>query len=367
MSAAAVAGGARHAQAGPPTSGSVVPFFYGSNQYVERINTATQLLDANQHEVVFNINPGGFLRGVRCEVRSTGGALGGGTLTGDTPWSVCASMTVENIDGSPIIYPMAGFSHMARQWFARPWHGDPSRRYDYSNTINPSFSLFAQPEIRHTAGVLANTDARALYRIRWTFNSLGNYVTGGAPTAPTVTVTFYLETWAQPDAADLQGHPIEEVPPGLNLTTLARHQNLSVNAAGTGNTHQLSNMGNELRLTMAIARDINNNRIDIMANTIRWRIDNRQMGAFTPNEIFNQMNDFYESLQYGSIRPTGVYCWTRFFDPGRMVGQAWASTNNATYDIYEFDTATGGTGGSVEWVTDEVVPVGNVAMELESI
>lgn len=368
MPSIAVAGGAHHAPAGPPTTGgSVVPFFYGTNQYVEKFAAFSQQLDTAQHEVVSNINPGGFMRGVRVEVRSTGGALGGGTLNGDTPWVVCASATVENIDGSPIIYPMSGYAHMIRQWFGRPWWGDPSRRFDFSNTINPSFSLFMQPEIRHTAGVLANTDARAQYRIRFTFNTLASYVTGGAPTGPTVTATFYLESWAQPDAADLRGNPIEEIPPGLNLATIARHQLLSLNAAGADNTFQLSNMGNELRVIIHLTRNSSGVRADLLSNPVRWRLDNRSLGVYSDQEIFNSMADFYESLQNGSTRPTGVYVFARFYDPGRMVGQAWQSTTNATYNIFESATATGGTNGTNEIITDEVVPVGDVPMELESI
>jgi hypothetical protein len=367
--AAAIAGGANHAPAGPPVSGgSVVPFFYGTNQYVEKFLSTTQTLDANQHEVVQNINPGGFLRGVRAEVRSTGGTLGTGALSGDGPWSVGASATLENIDGSPIIYPMPVYSHYARQWFARPWWGDPARRFDFSNTINPAFSLFFQPEIRHTAGVLANTDARALYRFRFTFAPLATFLaTVGTAVAPAVTLTLHMESWAQPDAADLRGNPIEEIPPGLNLATIARRQLVNLTAAGAGNTVQMSNMGNELRLILWILRNSAGVRTDLFTDPIRWRLDNRSLGVFSDQEAINSMTDFYESLQNGSTRPTGVLAWARFFDPGRMVGQAWQSTTNATYEIFEFTTGAGGTGGSLEIITDEVVPVGPVPMELESI
>lgn len=369
MPSAAVAGGANHAPAGPPTAGgNVVPFFYGTNQYVEKFFAASQLLGAAQVEAVSNVNPGGFMRGVRLEVRSTGGVIGTGAVAADGPWTAVASATLENIDGSPIIYPMAAYTHSLRQWFARPWWGDPSRRFDFSNTVNPSFSLFMQPEIRHTAGVLANTDARALYRIRFTFATLAQFLgTVGTATAPTVTVTCYLESWAQPDAADLRGNPIEEIPPGLNLATIARHQVINLAAVGADNTFQISNMGNEIRCFIWIMRNSAGARTDLASNPIRWRLDNRSLGVFSDQEVFNRMSDFYESLQNGSTRPTGVYVWPRFFDVGRMVGESWMGTTNATYLIWETATAAGGAGGTIEIVTDEVVPVGPVPMELESI
>lgn len=369
MPAAAVAGGAAHAPSGAPTTGNVVPFFYGSNQYVEKFyTTAATTLGTAQVEFVSNVNPGGFMRGVRLVVRSSGGALGTGVLGADAPTHVIASATLENIDGSPIIYPMNGYAHSIRGWAARPWDGDPARRFDYSATINPSFSLFLRPEIRHTAGVLANTDARALYRVRFTLATLAQYLTTvGTATAPAVTVTAYLESWAQPDSADLRGNPIEEIPPGLNLATLARHQVLNLAAVGADNTFQISNMGNEIRWFGWIMRDSNGVRADLASNPIRWRLDNRSLGVFDTQEVFNRMTDFYQALQNGSVRPLGNYWWPRFFDPGRMVGEAWMPTTNATYLIWETATAAGGAGGTIEIITDEVVPVGRVPMELESI
>jgi hypothetical protein len=307
------------------------------------------------------------MRGVRLQASSVSGVLGGGTLSADAPGSVLASASLENIDGSPIVYPMGGFAHLTGQKYFRPWHGDPARRQNYSATINAGFSLFMQPEIRHTAGVLANTDARAQYRIKWTYSTLTNYVSGGSPTAPAVTVVAYLESWAQPDGQDLRGNPIEELPPGLNLATLRRQQILNLAAAAADNTFQLSNMGNELRGLIAITRNSSGARADLLSDPIRWRLDNRSMGVFSVAEVIDRMEDFYPFLTTGSVRETGVYVWPRFFDVGRMVGESWLATTNATYLIFESATAAGGTSGTVQWITDEVVPVGPVPMELESI
>lgn len=368
MGAAAVAGGGRQAPAGAPAQGGVVPFSYGTNQYAEKFDTTSQLLGAAQVEIARNVNPGGFLRGVRLEVRSTGGVLGTGVVSNDGPFTALASVTLENIDGAPIRYPMSAYAHAYLGWWGQPWLGDPTRRYDYSNTINPSFSLFIKPEIRQTAGVLANTDARALFRIRYTFNTLTGFLgTVGTATAPTVTVVSYMEIWAQPDKEDLLGRPIEELPAGGNLQTIARHQIINLAAAGTANTFQLSNMGNEIRCFIWIMRDSTGARADLASDPIRWRLDNRSLGVFGPNEVFNRMSDFYEALQNGSTRPTGHYVFPRFYDVGRMVGEPWMTTANATYLIWETTTAAGGTNGTLEIITDEVVPGGPVPMELESI
>lgn len=368
MPSAVVAGGANHAPVGTPQSGGVVPFHFGSFSYTEKIpGTFQQLLDGAIHEFAPNITPGGFLRGVRMQVRSTGGVLGGATITGDAPWNVFRSVSIENIDGAPLVYPQPGYVAMARQWFGRPWHGDPSRRFDYSATINPAFSLFLQPEIRWGVGVLSNTDARAQYRIRFTLAPLTDLATGGAPTAPTVTVTLFMESYAQPDASDLVGRPIEEKPPGLAIQTISRRQILQFNAAGSDNTFQMANMGNEIRLILLIARNSAGVRTDLLSDPVRWRLDTRSLGVFSPDEIWNRMSDFYESLQTGSTRPTGVYALHRFFDKGRMVGDPWMTTTNATYNVFDSATGAGGTGGTLEIITDELTPISNVPGEFESI
>lgn len=353
--------------AAPSAGGGTVPFFYGSNRYVEKFATDTWQLTTTTSELVHNINPGGFLQGVRVQFRSTGGV--GGTASADQPWVTVQSASLENIDGAPIMYPMGGLSYYLGDRFFRPWHGDAAARFDYAAGPNPSMSLFLRPEIRHTAGVLANTDARAQYRVRVTMNTWANVITSGS-TAPTFTVTFYLETWAQPDDKDLRDNPIEPLPPGLNLATLRRRQVLAINSASADNQWQLSNTGNEIRGIIAVVRDSNGARQDYLTDPIRWRIDNRSMGVFSPDEVFNRMADFYDGLGYNLVsRPAGVYVWPRFYQPGAMKGEAWLATTNASYVLFESATLSTGTNlpGTVEWITDEVVPVGPVPMEFESI
>src|SRR5574342_861947 len=365
-----MAGPATREAPSAPTAGGMVPYLYGANQYAEKLNTngsTSQLLDTATHEFSYNVNPGGFLRGIRLIVSSAGGVLGGGTLTGDVPYVVLASVQLDNIDGAPIIHPMPGYSAFLRMWFSRPWFGDPSRRFDYSATINPAFGLFFGTEIRDTAAVLANTDSRAQYRVKWTINTLASVVTGGAPPAPTVTVTPFVETWAQPDAEDLHKRPIEQTPPGLALASLTRRQILGFQAAGSDNTFQLANTGNEIRALIMCARNSTGVRTDLLSDPVRWRLDARSLGVFSPNEIFHRMADFYQDLRQGSTRPTGVYVLPRFKDLGFKIGEPWLVTANSTYMLWETATGAGGTNGTLEIITDEVVPVGPVDMQFESI
>lgn len=358
------------------TSQAGIPFIQGSNHKNIRITSYTFAMTAGgSQEFVTDITPGGFLRGVRLSWSSTLGVLGAGVVTADGSAAIFQSISLENLDGGLFVYPMNGTAHKMHNKYFRPWEGDPVKRSGsttetWSDTINPAGTLKIYPEIRDTAGVLSNTDARAKYRIRFTLGPGTALATGAVTTYPTVTVVLYAETWAQTDGKDLQGNPIQELPPGLALSHVVRHQILPLNAGGSGNTFQLTNTGNEIRGIMAIVRDQLGVRQDYFTDPVRRTIDDRTLAVESPNEVFHCMEDFYDFLRNNtSTRETGVYVWPRFRAPGDMVGQFWQPTNSGTYYITETASAAGlgANVGTVEWITDEVVPLGPIPVELDGI
>lgn len=352
VAAAAAAAGP---SAGPVmTSGGMNPFWQASNLYAEKIATITNTPGAATNNFFQNINPGNFLRGVRVLMRSAGGT---GVPTADNPSIVYQSIDLENVDGGEILYPMNGYSYLQSQRYFRPWLLDPTLSYDFSQSANPSLSLFLEPELRLTAGVLSNTDARSLYKYNLTLNTAANITSG---TAPNLTITTYMDAWGQPDPMDLEGVPNAPLPPGLALQVKRRHQaGVTLQGGGTDNIFQLVNTGNALRGIIAIVRDNNNVRQDFLSDPIRWQQDNRNLGVFSPDLLFQWMNEQYQGYNLGQ-RPSGVYVWPRFFNPGELTGQGWLYTNNATKLTFETSTSTaftGGVTGTVEFITDEVYPV----------
>jgi hypothetical protein len=344
------------------------PFWMASNFYAEKMPTiiSSQLTTSAIQSLNNPVNPGQFLRGVRHIVRSTGGA--GGTVTGDAPWSVFSSIELDNVDGSQILYPMQGYSHYLATKYYRPWLGDPGQAYDFANGVNPAFTLFMQNEIRHTLAVLSNTDSRSQYKYSISLAPASTVISGGS-TAPTVTVTSFMDAWAQPDATDLQKTPNQPLPPGLNVQNLRRHDlPVQLNSAGSDNvviTRAIT--GNELRGVIMVLRDSNGIRQDYASDPIRWTVDNRNMGALSPDELFNWMSNFYGPL-YGP-RNTGVYVYPRFFKPGELYGQGWLPTTNATKLQWEFTTLSTGSNlpGTIELISDEMTPVGDIPPELDMI
>jgi hypothetical protein len=356
------------AGAAAPAAAGQNPFWMASNWYAEKMaNIISAQLTASQQQFQNQpVNPGQFLRGVRLLTRSTGAA--GGTTTGDAPVSLFGSAELDNVDGSQILYPMPGYSHYLAQSYFRPWLGSPSQQYDWANSINPSFTLFLQPEVRHTLGVLSNTDSRSQYKYSVTLSTVSTLISNST-TAPTVTVTPYMDAWAQPDAKDLQGTPNQPLPPGLNVQNLRRHDlPVQLNSASSDNvviTRAIT--GNELRGVVMVLRDSNGVRQDYASDPIRWTVDNRNMGTLSPDELFNWMSNFYGP---GYIaRPAGVYVFSRFFNPGELLGQGWLPTTNATKLQWEFTTTSGASNlpGTIELISDEMTPIGEIPPELDMI
>lgn len=369
---------------GASTATGDIPFVVGSNLYYEPPFDTNQLpLDANQHDRVLNITPGGFLRGVIVQVTSTGGVLGPGVLQNDAPFSIISSASLEDISGGPILYPMGGYAHAMCQKWLRPWAGDPTKRAVFSNTINPAFTLQFFTEVKDTLGILANTDARAQYRFRYSVapgNAAAgpNGLTSTAPTTqPTVTIKTYIATWSQPDLQDLLGNTIEQIPDGLVASRFLMHE-LPLITTGD-NLIRETLTGNEFRAVMYIFRNGNTlqtryDMTDANAGPISYRQDSRSMWRMNPTQLVEHMNMFYTNLGNGVWqKDVGVYVIPRFggpTDPGPndSQGEYWQQTIEQTLLLTEFLGADlSSSPGQVEIVYDALAIAGIVPPELEGV
>jgi len=367
-SAATAASGTAQSTPGASSgSGGQNPFQIATNLYAEKNNQGlitSQILGAAQIPGGGSINAGNYLRGVRLIVRTVTPGVAG-AVTPDAPWNIFAQLDLINVDGSEILYNMPGYSYYLSQKYFRPWLQSPDTAYDgaASTALSPQFTLFLQPEVRWTAGVLANTDTRSQYRWDQTLNTAAAVGTGYT-TAPTISVTPYMDAWAQPDAQDLQGTANQPVPPGVNLQTKRRHQIFSMNAAGSNNIYLSTLTGNALRGMILVSRDSTGARVQSISDPLYWQLDNRSLGRLNPDIIRQWKEDFYASYSRGPLE-TGVAVFPRFLDPGDLDGQGWLYTSNATKLQWETATAAGVTGiGTMELIADEVYPVGPVDPQL---
>lgn len=356
------AAAAAPAAAAPQGQGGGNPFWEVTNLFAQKNKQGTiisQQLGAATIDGGGAINPGNFLRGLRLIVRSSGGVAG--SPTPDNPFSAFRRLGLQNTDGAEIMYnALNGFAYAQRQRFGRPWLQDPATAYDYAQGINPSFTLFMQPEVRQQLGALENTDTRSQYQ--WTQTlGLSSDIATGATTATTLSVTPFCDMWAQPDGKDLEGIPNQPVPPGVNLQTKTRHQVFQLNSAGSTNSLLSTLTGNAVRLCILIVRDSNNARQDYLSEPIVWTQDSRNLGTLSPDVIFQWMQDQYAAYG-GRSRPAGVYVFPRFYNPGELYGQGWLYTANSTALLWESTTAAGAVNvpGTIELLQEEIYAVGAV-------
>lgn len=401
-----MASGATSAAAGPgmqaPVSGGGMganPFQIATNLYAEKnLQGAVtgQLLTGSAIQNGGSVNAGQFLRALRLMVRTTVAAVGG-TVLGDAPFSVLSQVDLTNVDGSEILYNMGGYAYYLGEKYFRPWLTDPGRRYDYqaaTATSGGSFTLSLQPEIRFTAGVLANTDTRSQYRFDYSLNGGGLY--SAITTYPTMAVIPYMDAWAQPDAQDLQGTPNQPLPPGVNLQIKRRHQIFQLNGNGSDNTLLSTLTGNALRGMLLVTRTAAGARVDGFTDPFYWTQDNRSLGRLNPDMIRQWAEDFYDTLNISGMSSAqtpgnpsatnnnatdglsgsglyagagsmdqGVYVFPRWIEPGELYGQGWLYTANSTK--LQFESSTQNSATTCELITDEVYPVGPVDPTLVDI
>jgi hypothetical protein len=380
------------------------PFQICTNLYAEKnlqgLQTAVAATGTSQ-QFGGQVNAGQFLRGVRLMVRNANTpsaitTINGHTITTQTDGAmdVIANADLINVDGSEILYNMSAYAHYLMQKNAKPWLRDWVDSYDYQPVAaanGGAFTAFLQPEIRWTAGVLANTDTRSQYRFDYTLSAMA------ATTFPTYNITPYMDAWAQPDANDLQGTPNQPVPPGVNLQVKRRHQLFTVNP-GADNTILSTLTGNAVRCAVIIARNstANNVRVDGFSDPFYWYLDNRSLGRLNPDIIRQWSQDQYNTYnRYGDSSPAGSSFYTvannatdglaantgnyagapsddfgvavfpRFIEPGLLYGQGWLYTANSTKLAWE--TVAANSANQYELIVDEVYPVGNVDPTLVDI
>jgi len=393
-------GAASNAGAG---AGGMNPFQIATNLYAEKnlqgLLTGVAATAAAQ-QFGGSINAGQYLRGVRLMVRNantpatltTVGSPAVAIANADGSFAVLQNADITNVDGSEILYNMSGFAHYLMQKNAKPWLKDRALAYDYQPLAagnGGSFTLFMQPEIRFTAGVLANTDTRSQYRLDYTLSAIA------AGTEPTYNITPYMDAWAQPDANDLQGTPNQPVPPGVNLQVKRRHQIFTLNS-GADNTLLSTLTGNAIRCALMITRNASGIRVDGFSDPIYWYLDNRSLGRLNPDMVrqwgedqFAPYNLYGGASQAGSAffvtannatdglaantgnyansgsNDLGVYTFPRFMEPGELYGQGWLYTANSTKLAWE--SVAQNSAVTAELVVDEVYPVGNVDPTLVDI
>jgi hypothetical protein len=370
MASSAVLGASAGATQAPAAAAGMNPFWSASNWYFEpnsnEIANGSWQLTASPKPFSVQLDTNGFLKDYRCVVRSSGAV--GGTAAPDGPAALFQSITFQTPNGSEFFQDMGYYNHLIHQAYGRPWEGDPTKAFDYAASINPSFTAKLAPEIRYTAGSLPNMDSRRQYKVQGYLGPISSVISGTNTTAPTVTFASGIDTWAQPDSKDLMQVNNEQVPPGVRLQVYRRHATQTLNGAGSNNTIDARSLtGNLQRLIYLIVRDSLNARQDFLSDPITWTLDSRTMANYTQAALFGWMQDFYGTSVMA--RPTGVYVFPRFFNPGTLIGQGWLESSGATKEQWQSTTVSTATNvpGTVDINIEDVVPLDGLPYEMTNL
>lgn len=369
--------------------GALVPFARASYQYREKMRTDAFTLSTSQQVATpIQVTPGGFLRGIWIELDNTvNGALGTAVLgqPSDWPWSLFASITLEDVNGQAIVGPISGYDlYLANKYGGYFPDGDPVTQPGFVGTFaDQYFCLWLPCEIRSDGlGSLANTDARAQYRLLYTIDSQVNQTsTGTITTQPQFTVTTWVDYWAQVERTNQIGQAQEQTPPALG-TTQFWYRELPVVAAAA-QTVKHNRVGNAIRTIVYILRTGAAATGAVMPNPrapgsqygdpIRIRLDNRYLLSESPflrrRAIMSRLFDLTGPdgdpaaigtpsdgiLEHGTL----VYPFSGDLSYKPTPGDVgdWLDTNEAQF--LQFEDTLSGTVATLEILTNDVAPPPN--------
>jgi hypothetical protein len=368
-----------------PDAGARVPFVRASYSYREKIRADSVTLSTSAQTLTpVQITPGGFLRGIWIEVGppTQNGALGTAVLGSPTdfPFALIATVVLEDVNGQSIVGPITGYElFLANKYGGYSPQDDPELNPAFTGTfVAPYFTIWVPVEIRSDGlGSLANTDARAQYRLIVTIDASSNILsTGTVTTQPIFPVTYWVDYWAQVEATSMTGEPQEQVPPGLGTTQFWYHEIPTV-AAGS-QTVKHNRVGNAIRCIIYVLRNgvaasgsqPANQRVSNFTDPIKLRMDNRYLFSESPNlRRRGLMGRFYllngpdgDPATIGTpvkgILETGTlvlpFNQDVAYDPSPGDLGDWLETNEATF--LQFEGSLNATVATLTILTNDVAP-----------
>jgi hypothetical protein len=330
----------------------------------------------------------GFFRDGLLDISCTGGN-GSGTaaiyvVNNQAPFNVIASFDFLDITGASLLQGLSSKDlYFINVFGGYNWWNDP-RFYPYGTNLPPHavntdgtfrMQLYVPAECLANGGYsVPNESASAAAKMRIQLETLANVLTAVAPTAPTVDVRFDIDVWTRPK----EGPP---EPPGLGSTAYWTKQ---VYPTNTGlYTQKLSRVGNWIHTL--IPQFINSTPAPYNINSgtitdIRLRVDgfdligpetfvkhwtdltrdygilfgiNGQAGvaaAATP-EVAGLTNPFLGLLPFTWRNDVG--------HPDRGESALmWLPTTGATRLELALTLPAGGSGGNMNMLTGDAIPVG---------
>lgn len=332
----------------------LVPFLRSTHRHQEPAFDVTFTPGASSVNLgPFDVPAHGFIRSILLWVTGTGGALGGGALTADAPFTAIRQAFLHDTNGYPVIFPVTGYQlYLLNAFGGYRGFPNPVLLAGYDGTINMQFWLRLPVEITpwDGFGALSNQSASSPFRVSLIGATLADLITGGAPTAPAVRIRGFLESYDPVAETDMLGNPQETAPPGHGTTQYWSVATPTVSAQRQQVRH--TRVGNLIRnliyvfRTAAGARDATVEPDDF---TLLW--DSRLV--FSNKQTLVHKAEISEV--YGFAAPLGVIVLPFTDDQDGQAGfenrHLWVPTVESTRLEFE---GTFGAAGVMEILTNDV-------------
>jgi len=343
---------------------------------------ATQTIDGSQHQLQpWTLQATGWLRGLWLLCKGTG--LTAGTATADAPWSVFASIELDDVNNEAIFGPFDGYSaYLANKYGGYQYVDDPGVSSIYAlsgttSTNNFTFALWIPLEIvaRDPLGPVASVNNTASLTLRMTtaaVSSVFTTTTGTLSLNVKGTQSFYWE----PKTADKAGNPISGAPPAAGTTQYWTQGSIPLAGSGVINQQLITGLGYPFREYLFVQRDETGSRAqgetEFPDPLIGLKFEANMLLSNLPKTLWQHMmatvtgytNSNNDNRGAGSVpgKEDGVYALFfnndfAFRKPGSETRRKYLTTSPGSNFI--FNGAVGGAGNLYQLV-NYVAPGGGV-------
>jgi hypothetical protein len=339
-----------------------VPFTQAAHEHVEPFPTTITAIITAAAQVQEMVVPSyGYLRHVFLEVTtSVTGVVGPGVLAEPLAWpfNVLDAITLLDTNGAPLYGPLGGYqTYLANAVGGYAFQNSVKNSpwYNAGVATVPAFGIRIPVEITHDTGLgsLANQNAAAAYKVRFTIQASGTLFSTQPTTQPTLVIRPQLEAWSLPNEVDGFGRPQAQAPP--NHGTLQYWVGTKPSILAGNNYTQITRVGNLIRNLVFIARTA----AGVGSDTV---FPNPAILSWDARQLINETQNYRSQLTFerllGFTRDAGVFAYSFDHFPGNHCGDddptGWLPTVQATR--LELD-GTSAAAGSMEILVNDVAPV----------
>lgn len=218
------------------------PFVTGTRRVDKSTYDQSKTFTASTQDYpVYECEPNGFLRMLYVLVEcTTAGNAAATAFNADAPWNAIDTITFSDTNNKPIVGPLGGHDlYVAVKYGGYAFIDDMKQSPVYSVTTGAgatggsfTFVLPIPVEIskRDGLGSLVNKSSSATFDVSIRLAATATVYSTAPTAAGTVRIRIQQVGWMDPNASDMRGNPVSQVPPANNTTQFIQKQTIAFNS-----------------------------------------------------------------------------------------------------------------------------------------